>query len=494
MSFRKLLAHTTIYGLGDISLLVINYIILIPFLTRQLSPSEYGVIGTISSVSFFLFSFLQLGIPSASLRLYFIYKTPLERKNYFGSVWSFSLIFTIILSLILSLGYQAWFYVSPKISITEYMPYVIWSGFFQVIILFKSVLLRAQNRSKLYVLLDISQFISLVILAIYLILSRNLGVKGQVLAIFYSNMIIAVPSAIVLLKNVNLNLKWRYLKASMPFAFPILFSYITGFLGTRFNILIAQYYVSESAVGILSLGMQIGNLVLLMGASFEKGWQTFLFSQDTENAKEKLQQLIKLAIPAFVLLLLFITLFSPQIISILATKAYIKAWPVIAITAGSSVLFTFSSILNGGLYYEKKYSLATGINIIMALINISFCFILIPKWGIYGSAIATIVSAIFGLTLKILASKKYVGVNFNYWHLTVLPGMGLLTLIFVYLILGSSYQNSGANIIFVKFSSIFLFIGFAIFLDHYLKKGEQSIFRYIITLINFLRKNPPQES
>ena len=79
-SFRSMLKGAFVYGIGDILLFGISYLLMIPMLTRYLTLEEYGVVATLSTFSVFLLAFFQLGLPSAGFRFWFLQSTAERQK------------------------------------------------------------------------------------------------------------------------------------------------------------------------------------------------------------------------------------------------------------------------------------------------------------------------------------------------------------------------------------------------------------------------------
>ena len=79
MSHKKAFAKdAVIYGLGKGIKKFIG-IFLLPFYTRALSPEEYGILNTITTVMFMISAFLNMGLDTA--RGFYYFRAPAEEKG-----------------------------------------------------------------------------------------------------------------------------------------------------------------------------------------------------------------------------------------------------------------------------------------------------------------------------------------------------------------------------------------------------------------------------
>jgi len=79
-NLKKLGKDSAVYGFGTVLKKFIG-ILLLPFYTRALSPSEYGILDTLVTFGFFTSVILSLGLVGATSRYYFIADTEKEMKH-----------------------------------------------------------------------------------------------------------------------------------------------------------------------------------------------------------------------------------------------------------------------------------------------------------------------------------------------------------------------------------------------------------------------------
>ena len=426
-SFRSMLKGAFVYGIGDILLFGISYLLMIPMLTRYLTLEEYGVVATLSTFSVFLLAFFQLGLPSAGFRFWFLQTTPDRQKSYMTSILLVEVVASgVLASLLLWFGRPVWEAAVARAPFEQYAPYIVIGAALQVVIAFKSVLLRAINRPRLFITFDICQFLFMLGSVAYQVMYLQRGVIGQVQGVFATQVLFAVLSLIVIVSICGVRISTDRLWQSFRFAWPVLASSVVTLIATRSTILFTQHFVAGAAVGLFALGAQIGSLVQMAAASLEKAWQPFLYSRDPEAARQSLAKLLGVAAPAYTLIALALAVFSPQLIALLAERHYAGAGPVAVIALFGALCVALSSIANGGLYYTTKSGISMLVTIASAITNIVLCWYLIPRYGIIGAAVATAIAGLMSLTLMISALRAFFIVQLPYHRLFGTVAIGLV--------------------------------------------------------------------
>jgi O-antigen/teichoic acid export membrane protein len=486
--FRRLVGGFATYGLGDLLVFGLSYFAIIPILTRNLTPEEYGVVATLMSVGVLLVSLLQFGLPSAVFRFFFVFTTGEERQAYFGSNWLFNVALSAGLSAtILAIGRPIWDGLIRNAPFEVYAGYVVWGAFFQVFIIFRSVLLRAQERPVLYVILDVAQFICLVVLVLYYVEVLRLGTLGQVRAAFITHAVFAMVSVIILVRNVRLRFKWLYVSKSLYFALPVLVTYVIGFFLSRVNVLILQYLVVGGAVGVFALGQQLSNVISMASASFEKAWQPVLYSQSLEDGRVLMARFMSAWVPIYMGLALGIGLFAPEIVGILSSQAYAGAWIIVAICGLGAAFLAISTIANGAIYYAKRSNVTAWITAAGAVVNVVLNILLIPHLGITGAALANVITGATILLLNIWGMQKFFSTTLNYAQL-----LGAAGLACIILTLGSFFLNGNQAIpiaaaLAIKAGALVLYTYFLWFFNIFPPKGEFSLAGCFYGLVRWLK-------
>ena len=207
---------TMIYGFSNL-LTKIVAVTLIPLYTNYLSVYEVGVITLLEMIELFIVTIIPVGSVNAMWRY-----LPKEKRSDKNKIIISSFIINLICGAIF-IGTLFFFkdHIASILNINssnDIFLFVLLSCFLRAISNFIYWLLQYKNLASFYLILSLTQFISLIFFTIYFIVFRNYGVIG----IYYSKVIVfvfvflftivflirtaaALPSGRLILKLLTLN-------------------------------------------------------------------------------------------------------------------------------------------------------------------------------------------------------------------------------------------------------------------------------------------------
>ena len=391
---KRLGRHSLIYLTGDFVYKGI-VIFLIPLYTRYLTTGGYGIIESVRAVGSVLVIVYALGLDSALGRFYFDYEDKEELKKYIGSV----LIAIILLGLIIAglfdvLGNRFSFLLVKQIPYNPYIKLILWSSFFAVIPATFLIFLQIQEKSGKYVLFQVFQALFTIGLIVYFVVFLRQGALGQIKGKLYASIILFAIAMYFFRRSSRVSILKAKVIESLKYGLPLIPHCLCWWVLDLSDRIILQKFVALSQVGIYSLGYNIGIGMELIVSAFNKAWVPFLFSTAKKN-KDAPQIFSKLS-TYYMMVILFvglaISLFSREIIQILATPKFYEASKVVPVIVLSFIFIGMYLMVTNQIFYEKKTAYLTFISAIGAVTNIILNFLLIPKYGIMGAAYATLLS------------------------------------------------------------------------------------------------------
>ena len=268
--------------------------------------------------------------------------------------------------------------------------------------------LRAMQKIKKYSILMIIQNLMIIVGVVYAILN-GYGIYGALLALFFASFLMFIILLYEIISDQGLYIpKFKYLREFLKFGLPTIPSnfsawivsssdrYLIGYiLGLKY----VAYYNPAYSLGSL-LNFIIGPLGFLLPATLSK-----LYEEGKRNeVKLYLEYLLKyyliVAIPA----VFGLSVLAKPILRILSTYEIAeKSYLIVPFVSTAIVIFGIYVIMFQILVLEKRTEVAAKIWIIAAIINIFLNIIFIPKIGIIGAAITTLIAYVFA----IIATLKY---------------------------------------------------------------------------------------
>ncbi len=410
----KLLRTFGIYTTANLINALIPFLLL-PLLTRYLSPSDYGIVSIFQVLLNVTLPFAGLNVVGAINRYYFEKK--IKFNLFVGNSFLILSLSSVIL-LILFLSFKDFILklaFADAASEVEYywLLMIVIAAFLQNLAQFILTIWQLKYKAKLYgtfritrTLLDVGLSITLIIILKYTWDGR---VFGQFAAIFLFGFI----AMFILLKKKYLKISYNkeYTKFALLFGIPLIPHNLSGVIMSFSDRLFITNLVDISATGLYSVGYQVGMVVGLLQSSFNQAWVPWLFEQLKKNDKNLKYNIVKLTYVFSIILFTFAILWgllAPFLFDFLLGKDYYAAKKfVFWIAVGYSFKGMYMMFVNY-LFFIKKTMKIAQITLISAGTNIILNFILIKNYGTIGAAIATAISLFISFVLAwILAARNY---------------------------------------------------------------------------------------
>ncbi|MCP4970707.1 MAG: oligosaccharide flippase family protein, partial [Arcobacter sp.] len=200
----------------------------------------------------------------------------------------------------------------------------------------------------------------------------------------------------------------KILKISYPMLFSSSFAMILGWVNT----LLLAYFISEAGVGIYGSAEKLANITgISLLAINSIATPKFAEAYSTDNykqLKQVTQKSTKMIFFTSAPILLVMIVFGKELLSLYGEDFEKGYWVLffICITKFVSSMAGSVGYLLQMTGYQKVYQ---NVIFIAVLINLLFCFMLIPKYGYTGAAIAKCISTVFWNVVLVILVKKKIG-------------------------------------------------------------------------------------
>ena len=452
--------HTLIYSIGNLSTKVIG-LLLLPLYTAKLSLLNYGRFTILETTSMFLTMVLGLRIVSSMMR----WSAETEDKNEQGKI----LFNTYVILLITAVAVNIIFSPLKSWLSQAFFSSAEYTHFFTVIFAIIGLemvnqvpmnLLRFRGKPIVYSTIFAAKLLIVLVFNIYFLVYAGIGVIG----IFYSQLIANVIQMLftipILLKNFQYRFDVSLIKEMLGYSIPLIFSAISVQLLAIGDRYIIKYLLDYSQVGIYSLGYKIsGVLNVFVVQSFALGFLPIAYKmQGSPDAQQFFKKIFKYFSMILVFGALGVSLFSREILLVFAQK------PEFHIAYKIVPLITIAFIFKGiqymfllGFHYVKKTKYVAYIVTIALFVNIGLNFMLIPKFGIWGAALTTVISSLLISVISYYVSQKVYPVKYEIGKMFIVFAVGTV----LYLVSGFF---ADANIYFGIGIKVVLCLAFPILL------------------------------
>lgn len=434
---------------------------------RFLGPEQFGLWSITSSVIGLLGPIAQVAMSTALVTYISKYsKNQQKVSSYCTSAFLIAIINSFVISILLLVfsGYLAdLFFKDDRLTFF----FIIASSliFFGQLNIMNFDYFRGLKDFKKYNILQIVPEILILIItltlfiifsneAIYVVISR--AIITFIIAIITLIFILKIKPTFKLFKKPQKEETIKLLKFGIPLIFAASFLLIMKsidkiFLGYFFDMSVVGIYTVATTIPFIIGSMFIPISTVLLPTISERNLQGI----SSENLlKELFSILLFISIP----IIIFITLFSKNILIIIFGNSYIDGSSVFVIASFEIFLYGGYALFRTSLEAkEKTSSLAVSYGF-AALINIILNIILIPFLGMNGAAIGTVISFALLFIFVIYLTKKNYNFSFgkNNFKIALLLSFSLTIIGYLSIMIFDS-------ILSLVISSIsFLIIGFAI--------------------------------
>ena len=442
-SIKRLVKHSAVYTLGNLLRKSLSFVLL-PLITRFMPASEYGLYSLLMALNGFLAEIYSFGLGGAATRLFFDFSDEKGRKKYVGSVWLFSLVSSLVLSVVLTIfGKPLFVRFLKEVPFWPHLALIIWTTFIGEFALLPHVLLRVEEKSWQFMAVVVGNAFLNAVLAVVFVVRFRLGALGLVFALAGTAVVMAVVYALILRRYVDLRLGGfpvrTWLTSSLAYGAPIVVLELGWTLLESSDRFLLQYFLTLKIVGYYSLAYALSKVINYITDSIDLAWAPFFYktaSQEPHEAPRVFAYAATYYAMLLALLGLLIIVLRDQFVAILAPPEY---WPAVSITP----VIVLASILRGlyniparGLYQEKRTYLFPAIVFGGAGLNVVLNVLTIPRYGMAGAAWSTAASYAFMLIVTLVLSQRAYPIPYETARLAKLAVTSVLVLVVAETVLG----------------------------------------------------------
>lgn len=390
----RLVRDSLVYGLGFVMSRLAS-VIMLPLYTRLLSPADYGVLQMLQITLDVAAILLSQGTTAGVLRFYFKSKDPAERNALLSSA------FTLLTSLhlvgavaIIAGAPLIWEHILDGAGSVTMVRTAGLNFFLGTFLPVPMLLMQAEQRSLSYTAVSLTKLIIQLTGNVLTLTVLGLGVQGVLISSSIAASVVGIPAAIWMLRRTGWRVQLPQLRALRRFGMPYQVTAVATFslqFGDRFFL---EHYRTLAEVGVYGLAYQFGTLLSSLSATpMERAWKPILFQLSGAPAEERDREynrglfMMTLATSTVAVAL---AVFSGPVLTIMAKPAFWGAVPLVPIILAAFVIQAWTGAIRIGIEVSEKTSRYTVGAWAGAAVVYLLYFLLIPRYGMYGAAIATV--------------------------------------------------------------------------------------------------------
>jgi len=426
-----------IYTLSEIISKIASFL-LIPLYTRVFSPAEYGIIEILITI-YTLSSVFGLLLLDDSLERYFYEIEKKQRKKYISSVLNVVIILSLIIATIIIIS-------SKELSILlfnsdDYTNFVMLCSVIIPLVNINRIcklILRYDNKKYLFLATSLINLFITIIVSIYLILIRGVGITGYLLGIICGNAISLFINVFLIRKYYIFNIDLKIINLLTKYSFPMLPAVFAGIINTYLNRFFILKYLSPDHLGIFTIANKFASMILLLQVGFSRAWYPTLFKIVAEKQGEY-REIVKRVYDKvgnlFFICVLIFTIICMFLIKYTIPEEYDGAINIIGILVMGYGISILTRIVGIGYLVAKKTIYSNLVSYICLISNIVFMLIFVNKFGVVAAAYSFLLYQFIQYIISLKITRKLIDIHFNWFKIAIQLIVCLIILNYISLII-----------------------------------------------------------
>jgi O-antigen/teichoic acid export membrane protein len=423
---QELSKNLAIYGLGDVSIQVVNFALLRVYV-QYLSMEDYGILALLGSVEAVTKLFFRWGVDGSFMRFWYDCEDERARQR-LSSTLFFFLLATNGLLLAASVAVSPW--LSTWLGAPGYtlaLQLVLLNTFAIGFTFIPFHVLRMQQRAREFSLLAFARSAAALVLRLWLVVGLGYGVMGVVVADLVVTVVLLAVMVRWFAPLIRPVFSTEVLRESLAFGLPRVphgFAQQVIAVGDKF---ILTFFVPLSELGLYGMGVSVGLIQKVFLAAFEYAWAPFYYATVKEPGAERVFSAVTTyGVAILALMTAGLAAIAADLLHVVTRGQYTAAAGIVAWTS-LGVFFQGVYLMTSiGLNITRRtryYPVATAT---AAAANIGLNLVLIPRYGIIGAAYANGLAYATQAAIAYYFSQRFYPVRYESGRLARVVGAALL--------------------------------------------------------------------
>lgn len=459
--FKRLGKHSIVYGLSNALSASIS-LVLLPILTRHLTPGQYGALDLGIVFAAQLGIILQLGIGSAVFKFVLQGSSdPRGRGNVLATAYYTVAAFATAVTLCLLLfSDRLATMLIGNVAYTGLVAAILLKGCFEAIAVVPMARLRMREESVTYGALMVGRLLFSVVVFYIILAVFHAGLPALIMALGVESAVFALVASATAWGDLNKGYSLKVMKRMLAFGLPLVpFAFGLTALGLADRYFL-RYFTSLDEVGRYTVGYKLAAGLGVAIRAFQVAWPTVLFSAaERPDAGRLYSRLLTYLLFFLGLAGLVVSVFGRELMALLVGPAFRSAYIVVPILVLAQIALGVFYVTAVGSNLTGKTHYQTMAVAIALVVFVSLSVLLVPALGMLGAAIATACGyAVLAGTSCALSLRLY-PVRYEWGRVSILLGLAAtLTLIGLSISTGSTAVDVLLKIVVVALYPALLYL------------------------------------
>ena len=422
---KRLGRHSAVYGLGGLVSRILATLLL-PLYTHYLPPGSYGRVEIVTAATAVLAIVLQLGISSAFFRFYFDAKEDAERLVVIRTSFWFTMAMStlgLLLGVVFAAPIGHWLGLGHDPSLVRAGAVGLWAqtNYQQLTALF-----RVEERSVQYAIASVANVLITVAAMVLFVAYFHWGAVGLVVGNFTGTLVVYVVLLGYRYEQLGAQFDTQLFRKMQHFGMPLVPSALAlwtiNFVDREF----VSWYKGNAEVGVYSAAVKIASLITFVMVAFRTAWPAFAYSiEDDREAKRTYSFVLTYLLALTSWAALALGALAPWWVRLLTDPRYQRAEKGVALLAFAGAVYAGYVVLAIGSGRARKTQWNWAVTGAGAAVNVGLNFWLVPRWGMVGAAVSTVVAYVVLFVGMTLYAQRVYPVRYQWRRVVTCVAVGV---------------------------------------------------------------------
>lgn len=422
---KAVLRDSLIYGMASVISKGL-VIFLLPLYTRVLSPGDYGVYDLIITLGALANLVVALEISQGLARHLADVSEPSARARLAStSLWFSVLMYGFFLAagllaapelnalLLGNVQYLDAFRLGIALIAANGIYYLLLNQF------------RWELRSKAYAVVSIIYAVLTLLFALVFCLWLSLGLVGVVLAQLLAALLTCLLCFWLLRQVFGWLFDMSQLRSMLCFSAPLVPAGLAVFISLYINRFALNHFGSLEDVGHFGIGSRIAGLTALLTLGVQTALTPLVYQHYREpQTPAHIARLFSWFMAGALLACLFLALFARELLMLFATPEFMAGATLVGVLA-PSLLLSQMYVFAPGIAIAKKTHWQLWVTLLSAAASVAGNWLLVPVWGIWGAAMATLLASLLFFFCWLSLSQHLYRIPYA-WRSLLLASLGFV--------------------------------------------------------------------
>lgn len=444
-----------------------------PIFTRILSTDDYGLISVFNSWEQIAVIFVTLSLANSVFNVGLVHN-PDDRDNFQSSMLGLSVVSALFFTIVIWTGYS---FIEPVVQLeTHFVILMLVFCFFSTVMGMWSLRERFEYHYKKMVFITATNTIAGTILSLIFVFNMEEKAWAKVLGAAAVTIALGFFCSFDFIKKSKKLFNFKYWKFALKYNIPMMPHFLSSVLLSQVDRIMIKSMCGTSFAGIYSVAYNSAGVVYIVNQALSSSYNPWLLQRLKSEKYEGVKEIVNAILLGYVLMLVLLILFAPEIMKVMAPSDYQDGIYIIPPVACSMFFILLFNVFAPIEHYSLKTKFIAVASTISAVAKVALNLFFIGFVGYLAAGYTTLVCYILYAFAHYVYMKRVCTKNMNGAKIFDEKFILLLStfVVSISVLTASLYEYTVVRYILILVLSIILILKRKFFINVYLRmKGRK---------------------